>query len=54
MLVYNGEVLERKVKFKSFRKFALQHNFKFESWEQGEWIEVTGVVTKETFESLLR
>ncbi|AXI68668.1 UXP [Polar bear adenovirus 1] len=52
-LLYNGELLETKVSFSIFRKFAVKNGLKYTSWEQGDWVEVRSQETKQHFQNLL-
>ncbi|AXE75639.1 U exon [Egyptian fruit bat adenovirus] len=54
ILIYNGAMLQEKINFKKFRKFAFKYGLKYQSWEEGEYIEAFGPMSKKTLKKLLR
>ncbi|ARQ79793.1 U exon [bat adenovirus 10] len=42
ILIYNGHMLKHKITFKNFRKFATKYNLNYQSFEEGNWVEIYG------------
>ncbi|ARQ79764.1 U exon [Bat mastadenovirus WIV17] len=42
ILLYNGHMLKHKITFKDFRKFAIKYNLNYQSFEEGNWVEIFG------------
>lgn len=54
VLFYNGQKLQMDIDFRKFRKFAYKNNIKYESWDEGDWIEMHGSVAINTIRQKLR
>lgn len=54
ILWYNGQRLKEQVSYRVFRKFAYKYKIKYQSWEEGEWIEMEGRRKIKTIRKLLR
>lgn len=54
VLFYNGKKLQANIDFRNFRKFAYKNNIQYESWEEGDWIEMRGTLTPIQVQQQLR
>lgn len=54
VLLYNGVVLKEQMSYRNFRKFAYKYSINYESFEEGEWIEMKGRRNIKTVRKLMR